>query len=158
VRTHIDLTVAAVVEENGKFLLVEELAHGQQVFNQPAGHVEPGESLLDAAVRETREETGFHFRPNRLLGIYLWQHPDSGRCYLRIAFKGTALAPAEEPTLDDGILAVHWLSPREMRQCEPRMRSPMVLQCVDDYLSGTGYPLDALVHLLPEYERAAKRA
>jgi ADP-ribose pyrophosphatase YjhB (NUDIX family) len=158
VAKHIDLTVAAVTEEDGKFLLVEELAHGAEVFNQPAGHVEPGESLLDAVVRETREETGFHFRPSRLLGIYLWQQPGTGRSFLRIAFKGIASAPKETPTLDDGILAVHRLSAREMRRYENRMRSPMVLQCVDDYIAGAGYPLAALVHLLPDYDRIAKRA
>ncbi len=154
----IDLTVAAVVERNDRFLVVEEVVSGCQVFNQPAGHVEPGETLIEAVIREAREETGYRFHPSGLLGIYYWQEPNDGRVFLRIAVTGTAVEPASTPMLDNGILGVFWYTRRELRGLEARMRSPMVLQCIDDYIAGAGYPLDALVHLLPDIETLAKSA
>jgi len=154
----IDVTVAAVIENDNRFLMVEELVTGKRVFNQPAGHVESGESLLDAAVRETFEETGYTFQPSQFLGLYLWQKPDSNRSFLRIAFSGPAVAPAHAALLDDGILAPHWLSREELLQRERRLRSPMVLRCIDAYLAGTRYPLEALVHMLPHYNVLAELA
>lgn len=154
----IDVTVAAVIEQQGRFLLVEELVNGRRVFNQPAGHLEAGESLVEAVIRETREETGYEFRPSGLLGVYLWEHPDKRRSYLRVAFSGPASAPTGEPRLDDGIIGVHWLSPQELFQREPQLRSPMVTRCVAAYRAGIGYPLDALIHLLPDCDLLAELA
>lgn len=142
----IDVTVASVVENDGRFLMVEERAFGRIVFNQPAGHLEPGESLVDAAVRETREETGYLFEPSHLLGIYLWRS-DSGTSFLRVTFLGSARPPQGIPVLDDGIVAVHWLSRNQLLSRADQLRSPMVLRCIDDYLAGVRYPLDTLTHL-----------
>jgi 8-oxo-dGTP pyrophosphatase MutT (NUDIX family) len=154
----IDVTVAAVVESERRFLLVEECVNGSTVFNQPAGHLEPGETLLEAVVRETLEETGYGFRPRCLIGVYLWQHPETARSFLRVAFTGSAVAPRSTPRLDEGIVAVHWKSRDELLRHELCARSPMVLQCIDDYLAGTRYPLEALVHVLPTMDELAKRA
>lgn len=153
-----DLTVAAVVEHSGRFLIVEESVGGLQVFNQPAGHVEPGETLIEAAIREAREETGYAFRPTELLGLYVWQEPDSQRSFLRVALTGTAIEPASVPQLDHGIISVHWLSRQQIYDREARLRSPMVLQCVDDYIAGAIHSLDALVHLRPSLESIAQSA
>src|SRR5690606_15189510 len=105
----IDVTVAAVIEREQRFLLVEERVGGGLVLNQPAGHVEPGESLLDAVVREAREETGFQFEPRSVVGIYLWHSEEADTSFLRTVFCGPAEPPAGTPALDDGIVAVHWL-------------------------------------------------
>jgi 8-oxo-dGTP pyrophosphatase MutT (NUDIX family) len=143
----IDVTVAAVVENDGRFLMVEERAFGRIVFNQPAGHLEPDESLVDAAVRETREETGYLFEPSHLLGVYLWGSEESGTSFLRVTFIGSAVAPRGTPTLDDGILAVHWLTRNQLLSRADRLRSPMVLRCIDDHLAGVRYPLACLTHV-----------
>src|SRR5690606_15413183 len=110
----------------GHFLMVEERACGRVVFNQPAGHLEPDESLLDAVVRETREETGHAFEPQHLLGIYLWRS-DSGTSFLRVTFLGTAAPPVGNPTLDEGIIACHWLTRNQLLSRGDQLRSPMVL-------------------------------
>src|SRR5690606_35990096 len=110
----IDVTVAAVIERDDRFLLVEENACGKIVFNQPAGHLEPDESLLDAVVRETLEETGYRFEPRYLVGIYLWKNEATGASFLRVTFTGIALPPAGTPSLDDGIIAVHWLTRNQL--------------------------------------------
>lgn len=143
----IDVTVAAVVESDGRYLVVEEHAFGQVVFNQPAGHLEPGESLLDAVVRETREETGYELQPRYLLGTYLWHSDAAQTSFLRVAFFGAAVAPAGTPQLDDGIVAVHWFSRNQLLSRSERLRSPMVLRCIDDYAAGIRYPLDALTYI-----------
>jgi 8-oxo-dGTP pyrophosphatase MutT (NUDIX family) len=142
-----DVTVAAVAETNGRFLLVEERISHRLVFNQPAGHVEDGETLLDAIVREVREETAWLFHPESLLGIYLWRRPTNGRATLRFAFTGSVTDHRREQPLDRGIVRTHWLSHEEMRQREPRMRSPLVLRCMDDYFAGTRLPLTAVAYL-----------
>ena len=138
-------TVAAIIERDNKFLMVEELIHGDKVFNQPAGHLDPDENLIDAVKRETLEETAWHFEPQAITGIYLWKHPDNGESFLRIAFSGTCHDHDHEQSLDDGILQAVWKSHDELIEQQQRLRSPMVLNCIDDYLAGKRFPLDILV-------------
>ena len=140
----IDITVAAVIESGGRFLLVEEEASGKIVFNQPAGHLEPDEAITDAAIREVFEETGFDFRPDSLLGIYRWSCAEADTTFLRITFCGDAQAPAVAPVLDDGIIAAHWMTLAQISAHEARLRSPMVRRCIDDFIAGTRYPLDVI--------------
>ncbi|MEW5791903.1 MAG: NUDIX hydrolase [Pseudomonadota bacterium] len=141
------VTVAAVVEENGRFLLVEEAAEGRRVFNQPAGHWEEGESLAEAAVRETLEETGYAFTPEAVLGIYHWRHPRRDITFLRVAFVGSIGGYDPDRPLDQGIIGPRWLSRAELLGRIDRLRSPQVLRCVDDYLAGRRYPLEMLVQV-----------
>jgi 8-oxo-dGTP pyrophosphatase MutT (NUDIX family) len=154
----IDVTVAAIIEHDGRFLFVEEIAGGQVVLNQPAGHVELEESLLAAVIREAREETGFKFEPTGVVGIYLWRNEETDATFLRTAFCGVGQPPSGMPTLDDGILGVHWLTRTQLLRRERELRSPMVLRCVDDYLAGARYPLDCLTHLTaaPVHARRAR--
>ena len=144
----IDVTVAAIVERNGRFLMVEEETGQGVVLNQPAGHLEPGESLLEAVVRETLEETGYAFEPEALLGFYRWGHVDKPVTFLRVAFFGSATDPAGPVTLDEGILATHWLTRDQLIAQPGRLRSPMVTRCIDDYLGGRRLELDCLVDVL----------
>lgn len=153
----IDVTVAAVAERDGRFLIVEERVSNEIVFNQPAGHLEPGESLIDAVVRETREETGYGFQPACIVGIYSWLC-DSGKGFLRVCFAGDALPVKGPVTLDDGIIAAHWLSREELLKRSPALRSPLVMRAVDDYLARLRYPLDCVQHIAREFERETKRA
>lgn len=152
----IDVTVAAIIERNERFLIVEEFVGGQRVFNQPAGHLENGESLEAAVVREVLEETGYRFHPLALLGVLLWQHGD--RSFLRVTFIGEAEQPQGNCTLDEGIVATHWLSRSELAQRDAMLRSPMVMHCIDRYLDGISYPLDAIGDLLPDPESIANIA
>ena len=145
----IDVTVAAIIERDGKFLMVEERAGNGLVLNQPAGHLEQGESLLTAVSRETLEETGHRFEAEHIVGFYLWRSEEADTTYLRIAFCGPAEPSADVAAFDDGIVAIHWLSRAQLRQRAHQLRSPMVLRCVDDYLSGYRYPLDCLTYLEP---------
>lgn len=140
-------TVAAVVERGGRFLMVEEAPEGEPVFNQPAGHLEPGESLLQAVVREVAEETGLRFFPEALVGLYRWARPGDGPTYLRAAFLGRASEEATPRPADPDILAVHWLRREEIGAPGRRPRSPLVLRCIDDYLAGERYPLALLKEL-----------
>ena len=137
------VTVAAVAERNGRFLLVEEDIRGRLMLNQPAGHLEPAESLIDAVIRETREETGHVFVPEAVLGIYLWARPDDGLTYLRVAFRGDVDA---EPhgKLDVGIVRAVWLTLDELHAMQPRHRSPLVLRCVQDHIAGISHSLSVL--------------
>jgi 8-oxo-dGTP pyrophosphatase MutT (NUDIX family) len=144
-KTHI--TVAAVVESNGRFLMVKEHASGKLVLNQPAGHLEPGESLVEAVARETLEETAWHFTPELLLGVYQWQQTGRHRTYLRFAFCGSVSGHDPQQPLDDGIVEAIWLSREELARRSMQLRSPMVMQCVDDYLNGKRYSLDVLARL-----------
>ena len=137
-------TVAAVVEDQGRFLLVEECINGEVLYNQPAGHLDPGESLVDAVVRETREEAARKFHPEAVTGIYLWDQPASPRTFLRIAFCGPCSDHDPDQPLDTGIQRALWMTRDEILAIEDRMRSPLVLQCIDDYLAGRRYPLDML--------------
>ena len=141
-----NVTVAAVIERDGKFLLVEEeTMHGIR-FNQPAGHLEANESLAAAVVRETLEESAYHFTPQYLLGIYRWHSPESDTTYLRFAFTGAISGHDSDRPLDAGILQAVWLSPDEIRATQARHRSPLILRCVEDYLAGKRYPLELLTH------------
>jgi len=139
-----NVVVAAIVEREGKFLLVEEEAEGQLVLNQPAGHLDEGESLLDAVVRETLEETAWRFQPQALLGVYRWPHPTKGITYLRFAFTGYVTHHEESRALDHDIVRTLWLSPEEIRAERARHRSPQVERCLNDYLAGQCYPLELL--------------
>lgn len=142
-----NVTVAAVVEREGRFLLVEEQADGALVLNQPAGHLDEGESLLRAVVRETLEETAWHIEPQALLGVYRWCHPAKGITYLRFAFIARALREERNGTLDEGIVRTLWLAPSEIRREQHRHRSPQVQRCIDDYLAGQRHPLSILKDL-----------
>ncbi|MEO8465773.1 MAG: NUDIX hydrolase [Gammaproteobacteria bacterium] len=145
----IDVTVAAIIERDGRFLLVEEKCAGRLVLNQPAGHLEHGESLLAAVAREAFEETGHQFTPAAIVGFYLWR-ADSGTTFLRVAFCGTAEPPLGPATLDEGIVGVHWLSREQLLKRSAQLRSPTVLRCFDDYLACHRHPLDCLVYLRPD--------
>jgi 8-oxo-dGTP pyrophosphatase MutT (NUDIX family) len=139
-----DITVAAVTETDGRFLVVEERINRRLVFNQPAGHVELGETLLAAVVREVREETAWGFNPQALVGVYLWRNPSSGRSTMRFAFTGTVADHHAQQPLDRGIVCTHWLSRQDLVEREQRLRSPLVLKCIEDYLGGTRRPLETV--------------
>jgi phosphatase NudJ len=134
------VTVAAVIERDGKFLLVEELIDGRKVINQPAGHLDPGESLAAACAREVLEETAHRFEPTGLVGVYRWHFAAKDVTFLRFCFSGRLLGKADRP-LDKEIIATHWLT-REAVKASAAVRSPLVLACIDDYLAGRNYPLD----------------
>lgn len=142
-----NVTVAAIIENNGKFLLVEEITERGNRFNQPAGHLEDNETLLQAVVRETLEETAYAFQPTALLGIYHWKHPHNDTTYLRFAFIGNLGQHHPQRTLDDGILRTVWMTAEEIRHHAALMRSPQVFTCVEDYLRGQQFPLSTLTHL-----------
>jgi 8-oxo-dGTP pyrophosphatase MutT (NUDIX family) len=139
----IKVTVAAVVQRDGRFLLVEEEVDGALRLNQPAGHLEPGESLLEGAARETLEETAYCFVPQALLGVYRWRH-STGVTYVRFAFLGEATGPEPGRKLDQGIVRAVWLPPDALRAERARHRSPLVLRCVEDCLAGRRYPLELI--------------
>jgi 8-oxo-dGTP pyrophosphatase MutT (NUDIX family) len=134
-------TVAAVVERKGRFLLVEERIGGLSVLNQPAGHLDEGESLVHAVVREVREETAWGFRPEGLVGVYRWRVPPAGETFLRFCFHGPVTDHRPERPLDEGILAIHWLTREQVADSGRRLRSPLVTRCIGDYLAGRRYPL-----------------
>ncbi len=135
------LTVAAVIEEAGKFLLVEEHSEGKVVLNQPAGHVEEEETILQAVVRETLEESGRPFQPEAISGVYRWRSPDNGITYLRLTFCGKHGEQDRDLELDTDIITTHWLSLDELRAHATQLRSPLVMRCFEDYLAGQRYPL-----------------
>jgi 8-oxo-dGTP pyrophosphatase MutT (NUDIX family) len=135
------VTVAAVIERHGKFLLVQERIAGRLVLNQPAGHLDPGESLAAACRREAMEETAHHFEPTALVGIYRWRDPRKDFTFLRFAFRGKVGA-AENRPLDKEIVGAHWLAPDEIKARKAEHRSPLVQKCVDDFLAGRSFPLD----------------
>ena len=137
-------TVAALCERDGRYLLVREQVKGRVVYNQPAGHLEAGESLLDAVVRETLEETRYRFEPEALQGIYRFCPPDDpGKTYLRFLFRGR-VAGSVEGELDEGIIAAEWMTYDEIRACRAQHRTPVVMQCIDDARASPGYPLDVI--------------
>lgn len=138
------VTVATVVEQDGRFLFVYEQSGGLRVYNQPAGHLEAGESLLEAAERETLEETRWRVRPTALLGIRLYRSPGNGVTYLRHTFAAEALEECPELPLDKDIIEPRWLSRDELLAHRSEWRSPMVLEGVDQYLNGERYPLELL--------------
>ncbi|SFM51647.1 NUDIX hydrolase [Marinobacter zhejiangensis] len=137
-------TVAVIVEDqNGRYLLVEELSDGKVVLNQPAGHVEEDEKILDAARREALEETGWEVELQNFLGLYTYKAPSNGVTYYRLCFSAQAIRKLTEE-LDDGIIAAHWLTLDQIRQQPEKLRSPLVLQCIEDYRNGRRFPLDAI--------------
>jgi NADH pyrophosphatase NudC (nudix superfamily) len=142
-----DVTVAAVTETDGRFLLVEERINRRLVFNQPAGHVERGETLLAAVVREVREETAWQFEPQALVGVYAWRHPHNGRSFMRFAFTGAVTAHDPQMRLDRGIVATHWLSHAQLQERATRLRTPLVMRCIEDYLAGVRRQLAPIAHL-----------
>lgn len=135
------VTVATVIEDRGRFLLVEEMADGRAVFNQPAGHLEADESLIQAAVRETLEETGWDVELTGVTGIYLYTAPSNGITYQRVCFAAKALQQRPVHPLDEGIIGPRWLTREELAAQPERWRSALVLRCIDDYLSGISAPL-----------------
>ena len=137
--------VATIVEQDGRFLFVEEEADGRAVFNQPAGHLDPGETLLDAARRETLEESGWHVEPTGLVGIYLVEPPGSTITYQRFCFRARAIRHDPARKLDKEIIRAVWMTRDELIDERARHRSPLVLRCVDDYIAGHNYPL-SLIH------------
>ncbi|MGB1580199.1 MAG: NUDIX hydrolase [Nevskiales bacterium] len=141
-----ELTVAAIAERDGRFLMVEEKVEGQLVFNQPAGHLDESETLLEAVVRETLEETGWRVEPLAVSGLYLWKSPRRGTTILRTSFVVEPLSELEDAVLDEGIERAVWLS-REEIAASSRLRSDFVLRSIDDYLSGQRLPLDIVTHL-----------
>lgn len=144
-----NVTVAAVVERGERFLMVEEEAGGRIVYNQPAGHLEKGESLVTAAVRETLEETAWRVRPVALVGLYQWTSRRNDRSFLRVCFAADPLAHEDDRALDSGIRRACWFSRDELAERFDRLRSPMVLRSVDDYVAGRRFPLELLACLDP---------
>ena len=144
-----DVTVAAVIEREQRFLLVEERIRGRLVLNQPAGHLEDGESLLAAVVREVLEETAWVFVPQHLLGSYLWRSP-RGHSTLRFAFTGAVRDFDASRSLDPPVIATHWLTRSEIQARAASLRSPLVQRCLDDYQRGVRLPLEALTALPPQ--------
>lgn len=142
-----DITVAAIIAQHERFLLVRERVNGRIVHNQPAGHLEPGERLVDAVVRETREETGRSFRPEALVGVYLWHKSSDGRAVLRFNFHGTLADDGCEQPLDPEILGTTWLSAEDLLSPDVDLRSPMVARAVDDYGRGARFPLEIVTEM-----------
>ena len=140
-------TVAAIIEQNGKFLLVEEGTDLGNRYNQPAGHLEDNETLIQAVIRECMEEAAYEFTPEFLLGIYQWKHTLNYTTYLRFAFIGKANVHYPMQKLDKGIVQAVWMSIDEIRDKANIMRSPQVLTCFEDYLAGKSYPLEVIINL-----------
>lgn len=140
------VTVAALVERDGRFLLVEEETDEGLRFNQPAGHLEEGESLVAACVREALEETAWRVRPTALVGVYQWPRPQGDITYLRFSFACEAIEAQAGRPLDAGILRAVWMSPAEIEATRDRHRSPLIWQCVQDFLAGRRYPLEVIRH------------
>jgi ADP-ribose pyrophosphatase YjhB (NUDIX family) len=136
------VTVAAVIEHQGKFLMVKERIDNRIVYNQPAGHLEPNETLHDAVIREVQEETARRFLPKNITGIYRMHIAEKDVTYLRVCFTGSVSEPQPGQALDEGILEAVWLDKDELLQQTVSLRSPLVLHSIEDYLSGKCYPLD----------------
>ena len=143
---HPHVTVAVVVEREGRFLMVEERCKqsGKMVFNQPAGHLEAGETLQQAALREAREETGWQVELNAVLGLSIFESPLNGHTYARTTFSARAIAPLENAELDPDIHRVHWLTHEEIVANSAKLRSPLVLASIERYQRGEHYPLDLI--------------
>jgi 8-oxo-dGTP pyrophosphatase MutT (NUDIX family) len=152
------VTVAAIVERDGRYLVVEEHTPDGLMLNNPAGHLDPGETPLQGVVRETLEESGRRFTPDALVGVYLSRAqrsaPASDVTFLRLAFTGAVSEPLPGHALDREIVRTLWLTAEELRACRPRHRSPLLMRCIDDHRAGRRYPLEAVfsdptVHLPP---------
>ncbi|MCW8827259.1 MAG: NUDIX hydrolase [Gammaproteobacteria bacterium] len=137
------VTAAAIIHRDGKFLIVEEESEGRIVLNQPAGHLEIGESLTDAVIREVREESCYQFTPEYLSGIY---HYVAGKniTYLRFTFTGSVGEKLANCQLDKGIITTHWMSLDELKSVPERLRTPLVIDAIEDYLDGNHFPLTML--------------
>ena len=144
---HPHTTVATVIEQDGRFLMVEEIVEGRTLYNQPAGHLEAGESLAEAALRETLEETAWEVRLQAVLGIYQNTSTETGICYIRTCYIANPVRHRAQQPLDAGIVRAIWMSREDILACGDQLRSPMVLRAVDDYLAGQRFPLDAVRHL-----------
>jgi len=144
-----DLTVAAVVDLDGRYLLVEEQATGRRVLGQPGGHIETGETPEQAVVRETLEKTGCTVECGELIGVYLWIHPQTRQQFLRIAYAAKYVSCDEDQPLDDGIIARRWATLPELESRQPQLRSPAVLRCVRDYAAGNRQSDALLTGMLP---------
>lgn len=138
------VTVAAVIEQDRRFLLVEEHTPNGLAFNQPAGHLEQGEDLIAAVRREVEEETAWQFEPESVTAVQLWRKSPAAPTFLRICFAGHCHSHNPAQRLDNGIVATHWLSREEIENNRQRLRSPLVLQSLDAYLNGERYPLSLL--------------
>ena len=138
------VTVAAIIEREGRFLFVEEVQDGRRVLNQPAGHLDPGETVVAACAREVMEETAHRFEPTALVGIYRWHYKPADVTFLRFCFSGSVSGIEESGTLDKEIVALHWLTPAELKSKTAMHRSPLVQQCLDDYLAGKNFSLELL--------------
>ena len=140
------VTVATVIEDRGRFLMVEEDIRGEKILNQPAGHLEPGETLIEAAIRETMEETGWLVTIDHLIEFSQWTSPSSRNHYLRSCFAGTILEFNPTQTLDDGIIQAIWMTREEVAENQHRLRSPLVLHHIDHYINGKRYDTDIFSH------------
>ncbi len=138
------VTVATIVERDGRFLLVYEEADGKQVYNQPAGHLDPNETLQEAAIRETLEETAWHVTLTGVVGVNLYEAPSNGVTYLRTTFIAEALTRDTERALDTGIIEAVWLTYEEILERRAQLRSPMTLQIIDEYRAGRRFPMDVI--------------
>ena len=141
------VTVAAVIERDGSFLLVEEEADGRRVYNQPAGHWEPGETLVDACVRETLEETAWRCEPRQLVGVYRWHYAPADNTFLRFTFACVPLGLDASRQLDREIVRAVWLTADEIRRLAPVHRSPLVMRCIDDFIAGLRWPVVVITHV-----------
>ena len=144
-----DLTVAAVVPDDGRYLIVEERASGVVVVTQPGGHIEANESPEDAVVRETLEETACTVEVDSLLGVYLWIHPQTRQQFLRIVYVANFISEDKSRPLDDGVYAVHWYTLDDLKRRRKSLRSPVVVRCIDDYLAGKRKPQSLLAGMMP---------
>lgn len=144
-----DLTVSAVVEQDGRYLIVEERASGVMVLSQPGGHIETGESPEQAVVREALEETRYVVELDSLLGVYLWIHPQTRQQFLRIVYVADLVREDRKSPLDDAIHAVHWYTLRDLERHRKILRTPVVTRCIEDYLSGRRQPDTLLAELGP---------
>jgi len=138
------VTVAAIIENDGKFLFVEENTETGIKLNQPAGHLEPNETIIDAVIRETQEETAHTIKPQHLIGIYRIYSNDNNCTYLRFCFYATVISFDENQALDPDIIRTHWMTESDIKKNQEKCRSPLVLQCISDYITGQQYPLSLL--------------
>lgn len=136
------VTVATIVEKDNKFLIVEEFLHGKKTLNQPAGHLDQGETLIQAAIRETQEESGWHVEISHMIELAQWTSPNSDTHFLRACFAGKPIKHFPKQKLDDGIIRALWMSRDELQQNSYRLRSPLVLEHIDHYIAGKKYDLD----------------
>lgn len=146
------VTVAAIIERERRFLLVEEQTDNGIAFNQPAGHLEPGESLYNAVKREVNEETAWQFKPEFITSIQLWRKTPESPSFLRVCFAGSCYDHHPEQALDEGILDTHWLTREQIEAKKNTLRSPLVLTTLDQYLQGESYPLSLLKTFLDQHQ------